>query len=206
MYTKTLVALLALSASSLNVGYVAAQLQCGDIADLESYCKTDCGDSEFKSSECGPYGADCYCLNAAGDIENTNVDAPLECQGSNVVTVCAEECGKVQSIEDFSCENTDVVCTCAADDGIKGVGDDASEEDEEYADSKDTEAAQIAEDILNQVPQVAQAPSDISSSDTLSDEQGSIPPQEAIAPSPSSGFQMAVGSSILAAAFGLVLA
>lgn len=209
MYSKTLLAVLALSAGSLS--HVAAQLQCGDITDLVKYCENDCGDSEYKSAECGAYGADCYCINKNGEVENTNIDAPIQCQGTNVEITCAKECGKVQNIEDFSCDNQDVNCVCAADDGIKGLGDDAPEELLEYADQQDDVADYIANELAD-LP--AAAPLDVPFVDTIPD---SSPPsdEQVDAPAPlpeisqdtaSSSLQTTVGSFVLAAAFGLVLA
>ena len=225
MYSKALLAVLALSAGSIS--HVAAQLQCGDITDLVQYCKSDCGDSEYKSAECGAYGADCYCINKNGEVENTNIEAPIECQGTNVEITCAKECGKVQNIEDFSCQDKSVNCVCAADDGIKGIGDDISEELADYADQQDDAAQHVAED-LQELPTPIDRPStadDSPSVDAMAPASLDIPsivdnslPLEAMAPAAStateasldentsSSMQTTVGSFVLAAAFGLVLA
>lgn len=202
MYSKTLVALLALSAGPLS--HVAAQgLQCGDITDLESYCKTDCGDNTYKNSECGAFGPDCYCINPNGEVENTNVDAPIQCQGVNVGTTCAKECGKLQNIDDFSCKNEEIKCVCAKNDGIEGLGDDASQELLDYADKGDERSVELAEDLANRP-----APAPITIPDILNppESSGRSPPVDEAPPPSGSGIQTSIGSFVLAAAFGLVLA
>lgn len=202
MHSKALVALLALSAGPLS--HVAAQgLQCGDITDLESYCKTDCGDNTYKNSECGAFGPDCYCINPNGEVENTNVDAPIQCQGVNVGTTCSKECGKLQNIDNFSCKNGEIKFVCAKNDGIKGVGDDASQALLDYADAGDERAVQLAEELANRP-----APAPVNIPDILNPAEGSgmSPPVDQAPPPTASGIQTGVGSFVLAAAFGLVLA
>ena len=203
MYSKTLVALLALSAGPLS--HVAAQgLQCGDITDLESYCKTDCGDNTYKNSECGAFGPDCYCINPNGEVENTNVDAPILCQGVNVGTTCTKECGKLQNIDDFSCKNEEIKCVCAKNDGIEGLGDDASQELLDYAVKGDQRAEEDAQALANRP---APAPP-VTVPDILNPTENPemSPPVEQAPPPSASGIQTSIGSFVLAAAFGLVLA
>lgn len=211
MYCKALIAVLALSAGSLSQQVAAQKLQCGDITDLLSYCKNDCGDTEYKSSECGAYGPDCYCINQNGEIENTNINAPILCEGSNVETTCAKECGKVQNIEDFSCENEKIDCVCAADDGIEGLGDDISQDLADYADANDSESIAVAEEMANSPPSSPIVVPDIVNSDVSDIANSNVdvsPPTspDAVAPAVGSGIQTTVGSFVLATAFGLVFA
>eukprot|EP00889_Picochlorum_renovo_P005739 jgi/Picre1/32769/NNA_001055.t1 len=144
MYLKvTCIALLALSVGARS----QETLSCNDVPDLMAFCETECGDSSLKDVECSATGPSCFCLNAAGDIENTNINAPTLCGGEDLSEACAEECGTVSQIEGFDCENDKPVCTCAKDDGIQGLGDDVSEEDSDYADAKDAEAEKIAAEL-----------------------------------------------------------
>lgn len=225
MYRSAVIALLALSGTRLVAAQPAAapttatgDLSCGDIPDLISYCTEDCGDSKLKNVGCGAYGADCFCINADGEVENTNINAPALCDGSEVNAVCEKECGKVTLIDDFSCNGSDVTCVCAPPDGIPGVGDDTSQASEDYADAQD-EIAQQEEEQLSANPNPAPptllengtiVPSEAS---TVADEVAAVSAAEAAPdvpaePTTSAGVYLG-GSTVLAvaaSAIGFVIA
>ena len=219
MYRSAIVALLALSGTRIVAAQPAAapttatgELSCGDIPDLISYCTEDCGDSKLKDVGCGAYGADCFCINADGVVENTNINAPLLCDGSDVNTVCEEVCGKVTLIDDFSCKGSDVKCVCAPPDGIPGVGDDAIED--EYVVNNDALAQQQAEELLanpNPAPPTLLENGTIvpSEASTIAEEVAAVSPAEAPAEAPASAGVYLGGSAVLAvaaSAIGFVIA
>lgn len=132
---------------ALSVGSRGQSLSCNDVPDLMKFCEAECGDSTLKDVECSATGPSCFCLNAAGDIENTNIDAPTLCGGKDLSEACAKECGAVPQIEGFDCENDKPVCSCAKDDGIEGVGADATQEDKDYADAQDAIAEELEDEL-----------------------------------------------------------
>jgi hypothetical protein len=154
--------------------------------------------------DCGAYGVDCFCKNDKGEVENTNVDAPIMCGTISLDEVCGEQCNGLSFVDVLECDNDTPKCTCAKDDGIEGVGDDASQADRDYADANDEKAKEAAEQLANN-PNPA-PPTML--------ENGTIVPSIADAvdvalapqstPPPSSG--VAIGGSILAMAAAIVLA
>jgi len=184
---------------------VAAQdkLACGTVPDIQAQCLLDCPDSLVKS-DCSSYGVDCFCKNDQGEIENTNIEAPVLCGTESLEEACGKECGGASFIESFSCKKDKPNCKCAKDDGIEGLGDDALKEDLEYVLLNDELAAEIeAELVKNPNP----APPSLLPNGTIipsvADAAASAPTGD-VAAAPSSAVA-AFGGSVLAVAAGLAL-
>ncbi len=199
------------------LGGVSAQaLSCNDVPDVEAQCKLDCPDN-LVSFDCGPYGVDCLCRNEKGEIENTNVDAPIGCGDKTLEDLCGPKCNGIQFVDNFECKANDKAdCTCAPDDGVPNLGDDATQEDLDYTEAKDEEAALIAAEYeknpkplppslvendageLVIVPSVADAAAGPAASPGASAEAGE--------PAASSALAQTVGGSVLAMGAALLFA
>jgi len=184
---------------------VAAQdkLACGTVPDIQAQCLLDCPDTLVKS-DCSSYGVDCFCKNDQGEIENTNIEAPVLCGTESLEEACGKECDGESFIESFSCKKSKPDCKCAKDDGIKGLGDDATDADSDYADKIDDIAAEVeAELVKNPNP----APPSLLPNGTIipsvADAAASAP-TDGVAAAPSSAVA-AFGGSVLAVAAGLAL-
>ncbi len=181
----------------------AQALSCNDVPDVEAQCKLDCADS-LVDFDCGAYGVDCFCRNEQGEIENTNVDAPIGCGDNAIEDLCGPKCNGIQFLDDFKCKNDDTAdCTCAPDDGIPNLGDDATQEDLDYSELKDEEAKQIEEELEknpNPAPPtlVENENGDLTIIPSVADAPVMAPPAEVSEPPASSALAQAIGGSVLA--------
>lgn len=200
------------------LGAVSAQLSCNDVPDVEAQCKLDCPDN-LVNFECGPNGVDCFCRNDKGEIENTNVEAPIGCGDNTLEDLCGPKCNGIQFVDDFTCKANDKAdCTCAPDDGVPNLGDDATQEDLDYTEAKDEEAMAIAAEYeknpkplppslvendageLVIVPSVADA---AATADVVADAPAAAETSELAA---SSALTQTVGGSVLAMGAALLFA
>jgi hypothetical protein len=202
-------------ATILGVGVSAQALSCNDVPDVEQQCLLDCPDN-LVSFDCGPYGVDCLCRNENGDIENTNIEAPIGCGDNDLETLCGKKCSGIQFVDDFKCKANDKAdCVCAPDDGVPGRGDDASQEDLDYAYEKAEEAQRIEAELeKNPLPTpptlVENDAGDLvvvpSVADVVSAAAPAAGPVETAEPAASSALAQTVGGSVLAMGAALLFA
>lgn len=131
-------------------------------------------------------------------IENTNIDAPAACGSTTLEEACKTECKSLSFVDEQKCVKDKPVCKCAPDDGLEGLGADASQTDLDYVVLKDEEARQIAAEIEanggNPLPPALL-------------ENGTVVPAvaDALAPAPTSSAAN-IGGAALAVAAAMLLA
>ena len=181
-------------------------LACNDVPDVEAQCKLDCPDN-LVDFDCGAYGVDCFCKNEKGEIENTNIDAPVTCGDSTIEEVCGAECNGITLVDTFKCKDDKADCTCAPDDGIPGLGDDVSQDVLEYVDEQN-ELAKLKEEELSQNPNPS--PPVMAEDGTIipaiADEVAMAPMETSSPPAASSAMGRVVGGSVLAVGAALMFA
>ena len=179
----------------LATNVVAQPISCGGVNDLSSFCTNECGNNTVKDVECDPTGPSCYCLNANGQIENTNVDADSTCGGKDLVKTCADQCNGEGYIDDFACQANKPKCTCAKDVSLP------TQADLDYANAMDQQADEEAADGLvtpprpslplspPPIPAEAMAPISDTAANATADMSGPSPaeisPSTSSAPTPS---------------------